>query len=162
MNDRFTLLECDDDVLSFFNQTFKLSNFRKRVNLEFNRKLNQYSQNEASGLFGLYIEGITIQSSNINWHSTIINCEILRLGYKHWQSGKLRIQLELEGVDVTHEYSHGRHTSRKTTKEIKIQQICLEFCPDELEVNRAELPLDNICQPESSLDDIRQMMNGNS
>ncbi len=146
MNDKFTLLDCDSDVLSCFEQTFKLGNFRKRVNQEFSHKLSQYTQNNNLGLFSFSIENIPIHSSNINWESTTIDCEILRLGYQSWQRGKLRIQVNLERIDVP------QYNSRHTTKKVEIQQIVLEFCPDEPEVNSIESPLD----------DIRQMMNGNS
>lgn len=152
MSDRLIPLNCDDDVLSFFDQTFKLADFKKRVIQECRNKINQYSQNEHLGLFGFAVQSVPIRSSSINWQSTIINCEVLKLGYKSWQSGKLKIQIALESVDVTSVFSHGRHTSRETTKQLVIQEICLEFCPNELEIN----------SPESPLDDIRQMINGNS
>mgnify|MGYP000518823907 CR=1 FL=1 len=67
------------------------------------------------------------------WFEDSINCEILRLGGKNWQKGKVRIK------------------------------VTLEFCPDEPEIeeilgnNQSE-----INQTESPLDDIRQMMHGNS
>lgn len=152
MSDRFIPLNCDDDVLSFFDQTFKLADFKKRVIQEYNNKINQYSHNEHLGLFGFSVQSVPIQASNIKWQSTIINCEILRLGCKSWQSGKLRIEIALESVDMTSVSSHGRHTRRQITKKIEIQEICLEFCPNELEIN----------SPESPLDDIRQIVNGNN
>lgn len=82
MNDRFIPLKCDDDVLSFFDQTFKLADFKKRVIQEYGNKINQYSQNENLGLFGFCVQSVLIRSSSINWQSTIINCELLMLGCK--------------------------------------------------------------------------------
>lgn len=122
MSDRFIPLNCDDDVLSFFDQTFKLADFKKRVIQEYGNKINQSSQNEYLGLFGFSVQSVPIQASNIKWQSTIINCEILRLGCKSWQSGKLRIQIALESVDVTSVSSHGRHTRRQTTKKLRFKR----------------------------------------
>lgn len=67
------------------------------------------------------------------WLGEGINCEILKFGAKGWQKGKVRIK------------------------------VTLEFCPDQPEIE--ETPTNNnleINQIESPLDDIRQMMNGNS
>lgn len=62
-----------------------------------------------------------------------VNCEVLKIGAKGWKKGKVRIR------------------------------VSLEFCPDEPDIQEAlesNQLLSN--QLESPLDDIRQMMNGNS
>lgn len=62
-----------------------------------------------------------------------MNCEVLKINSKGWKKGKVRIR------------------------------VSLEFCPDEPDVE--EIPVSNqleINQPESPLDDIRQMMNQGS
>ncbi|MBD2771981.1 KGK domain-containing protein [Iningainema tapete] len=48
MEDIFSKLECNDDVLSFYDKTFKVGHFREEVKKEFSRKLNQ-SLNEQAG-----------------------------------------------------------------------------------------------------------------
>jgi len=67
------------------------------------------------------------------WFEEGIDCEILKLGAKDWQKGKIKIR------------------------------VSLEFCPNEPDVeetigsNQSEFN-----KPESPLDDIRQMMNENT
>jgi hypothetical protein len=57
-----------------------------------------------------------------------LDSEVLRVGKKAWQKGKVRIN------------------------------VSVEFCPDEPEIDETA-PSNEIPQPESPLDDIRQMMN---
>lgn len=67
-----------------------------------------------------------------HWFNSGVNCKIFKPG-NIWQTGKIRIK------------------------------VALEFCSDEPEVEEvAQSNESNIKQPESPLDDIRQMMNGNS
>jgi hypothetical protein len=141
MEDRFKLLDCNEDVLTFSGpeQTFKLGNFRERVSQQFRSKLDNYSGTEGFGF--ITVEGRQIYSSNLIWKSTTIDCEILRLGSKNWQKGKLRIQVSLERVAVANYYP--------SRQRMEIQHVYLEFCSEEPEIN----------QPESPLDDIRQMIN---
>lgn len=73
--------------------------------------------------------------------STNINCEILRLGAKSWQKGKLRIQVILERTSIGN-----HHPSRQN---VQLDRVYLEFCPDQPEIS----------EPESPLDDLRQMIN---
>jgi hypothetical protein len=135
MSDKFQVLDCNDDVLSFSNpeQTFKLGNFKERTRQKFVNKLKDYSQNEGFGFIS--ISEMKIYSGNIKWESMPIDCEVLKMGANSWQKGKIRIQVTLERGSVN---SH-----------VGIQGVCLEFCPDE----------PPITQPESPLDDLRQMIN---
>jgi hypothetical protein len=135
MSDPFQILDCKDDVLSFSNpeQTFKLGNFRERVSNQFKNKLNEYSRNEGFGFIS--IEQRAFHSSNIKWESMPINCEVLKMGANSWQKGKLRIQVTLERGSVN--------------SNVGIQDVCLEFCPDEPQITQSESPLD----------DLRQMIN---
>ena len=141
MEDRFNPLDCNEDVLTFSKpeQTFKLGNFRERVSQQFRSKLDSYSGIEGFGFIS--IEGRKIYSSNLIWKSTTIDCEILRLGSKNWQKGKLRIQVSLERAAVAN--------YPPSSQNMEIQHVYLEFCSDEPEIS----------QPESPLDDIRQMIN---
>lgn len=130
MDNRFKTLNCNDnDVLCLSQDTFKLGDFRKRLQLEFSRLVDAYS---LKVLRCLSIRESSLRASDLKWQSTIIDCEILRLGSKNWQTGKLKIQVRLE-------FAASQHTP----------QVDLEFCPDEPEIS----------QPESPLDDLRQMMN---
>ncbi len=147
MSDKFQILDCNDDVLSFSNpavlsfsnpeQTFKLGNLRERVRQQFGKKLEEYSRNEGFGFISIQ-EG-HVCSGNIKWESVLIDCEVLKMGANSWQKGKLRIQVTL-----------GRGFVRQAwDKNVEIQDVCLEFCPDEPQLT----------EPESPLDDLRQMMN---
>ena len=75
--------------------------------------------------------GIEILSSS--WYSEGRDCEILKLGSKGWQKGKIKIK------------------------------VTVEFCPDEPEIEETLVSTQaEVNQSQSPLDDIRQMMNGNS
>ncbi len=150
MKDRFKSLDCNDDVLSFSmpDQAFKLGNFRERVSERFRVQLENYSKGEGFGFIS--IEGRGIYSSNVVWKSNPIDCEVLKLGAKSWQKGKLIIQVYLERTAVDN-----RHSSQQ---KIKLHHVYLEFCPDEPEVEETSAS-NEIAQPESPLDDLRQMIN---
>jgi hypothetical protein len=137
MENRFNALNCNDnDVLCLSQHTFKLGDFRKRLQQKFSQIVDSYS---LQGLRCISIGESSLKTSDIKWQSTIIDCEILRLGSKNWQKGKLKIQVRLE-------FAADDHKGQQT---IEIPHVYLEFCPDEPEVN----------QPESPLDDLRQMIN---
>jgi hypothetical protein len=141
MNNKFQQLDCNDDVLTFSapEQTFKLGNFRERVREQFKQNLSNYTSTERVGFIS--IEGRKIYSSSLTWESTTIECELLRLGSQSWQKGELKIQVSLKRAAVAN-YPPNQQT-------MEIHHVYLEFCPYEPEIN----------QPESPLDDIRQMIN---
>jgi hypothetical protein len=137
MENRFNPLNCNDnDVLCLSRDTFKLGDFRTRLQQEFSRLVDAYS---LKVLRCLSIRESSLRASDLKWQSTIIDCEILRLGSKNWQKGKLKIQVRLEFTD----------SDRQGEQTIDTPQVDLEFCPDEPEIS----------QPESPLDDLRQMIN---
>jgi hypothetical protein len=77
-----------------------------------------------------------IPLGEINWKSSIIDCELLRLGSQSWQKGKFRLQAYIKFRD---------EDGRRIKALIKVD---LEFCPDEPPIS----------EPESPLDDLRQMI----
>jgi hypothetical protein len=79
-----------------------------------------------------------IALGEINWKSSIIDCEILRLGSQSWQKGKCRLQVHIK-----------IHGMRMETRKQVLIEVDLEFCPDEPPIS----------EPESPLDDLRQMIN---
>lgn len=141
MNDKFTPIDCNDDVLSFYHpeQTFKLGNFKEKIKNQFNTKLRDYSANEGIGFIS--VDSRHIYSMAVNWESITIDCELLRLGAKNWQKGKVRIQVGLERSSNEH-YSPSQ-------QQVTLHHVSLEFCPDEIENPQSESPLD----------DLRQMIN---
>lgn len=144
MKDQFKPLNCDNDVLSFSQpeKTYKLGNFREQVKQQFSQNLDNYTRTERLGYIS--VGERRIYSKELAWSSTLINCEVLSLGSQSWQKGKLRIQVHLERTEV-----EGYSPSDQS---VKIQQVYLEFCPDEPEVTE-------LSPPESPLDDLRQIIN---
>jgi hypothetical protein len=162
----FKPLQGDDDVL-LFNQSgpqtmLKLGQFRQEIREKFLRiveknfnygwmevTLDQYSKPmSVAGMF-----------NQINWICSPrdgIDCEVLILGAKTWQKGKLRIQAILEfnpALDRKKVYDF-QNTSRHYTIQLheieKIVEIkvMLDFCNED----------SKNMQPESPLDDLRQML----
>jgi hypothetical protein len=77
------------DVMSFRSGMQKVSTFRSAVNNVFapDSKLAYGISNELLSRIGI---------SSLDWLNTGINCEILRVGGKSWQQGKLRIKITVE------------------------------------------------------------------
>ncbi len=138
MEDRFNQTNCsDDDVVAFIpSEMCKFGKLEKALQYVLR---NSLADNLVEGLKTEGINGTTIydfsgrgraQIQNSRWFIDGKNCEILNVGARGWQKGKLRIK------------------------------VTLEFCPDEPEVKQElqsnELESN---QPESPLDDIRRMMN---
>ena len=118
MEDRFDLLTSNDDVISFRNNTFKIGEFREKLSAEFHRRENQA---EISRVDSISISEMPIYLGEINWKSSIIDCEILRLGSQSWQKGKCRLQVHIK-------IPRDEHEIRK--KGQVLIQLDLEFCPD--------------------------------
>ncbi|MBD1922737.1 hypothetical protein H6F77_16910 [Microcoleus sp. FACHB-831] len=128
MNDEFYPLEnCDDDVVLLNQDTFKISKLKELVKQNIHTKwytdTYNYQTNKPGGsisnLFSNVSIGVVpIQLSEIKY-SGVIDCQILRIGARGWEKGKLRI--------------HGN---------IIAKEVCLEFCPDK--PKEPESPLDDI------------------
>ncbi|KAF3886675.1 MULTISPECIES: KGK domain-containing protein [Nostocales] len=136
MNNKFTPLVCDDDVILFEKDTFKISRLKELLSTDMSLKLNQIIYNQQTqkpqGLvIGSFAKASIVQEhielSEIQFHS-IKNCQILRICGKGWQKGKLKIQVSQSIINQ------------------KLNQVYLEFCPDEPD------------DPESPLDDIRKLI----
>lgn len=96
-------------------------------------ELTEALMQDLSSFVTAYYEGKQKECLEKGWFKDGINCEILRLDGKSWQKGKVKIK------------------------------VTLEFCLDEPDIEETlENNQSEINQSESSLDDIRQMMNGNS
>ena len=134
MEDRFELLTSNDDVISFRNNTFKIGEFREKLSKEFHSK---EQSNEISRCDSISISGMPIALGEINWKSSIIDCELLRLGSQSWQKGKFRLQVHIKFRD------------EDGTRRQGLIEVDLEFCFDEPPIS----------EPESPLDDLRQMIN---
>ncbi len=121
----------DNDVISFGNEMCKLGIFKQAVDRAFGRKVADVliESLESSQIKGIRIvecisngKRYDYHDTNHIWFSEGKDCEILRIGAKGWEKGKLKIK------------------------------VTLEFEPDEPEIK----------QPESPLDDLRQILNENN
>jgi hypothetical protein len=133
INRSYEILDGDDDVLLLGQATFTVRRFKELAASKFrnilNNRIKDSSDNISTRMRDLQInEETTIRAGDINWNSPKegIDCQVLKIGSKGWQKGKL--QIEING---------GLESSGKT-------QTSIKFCPDE--------PL----EPKSPLDDIRQ------
>jgi hypothetical protein len=138
MEDKFSMQNCaTDDVLSFGSPMFKVDKLRQEVGkiLDDHKLGEELNKSFSSQNISINVGGESRGHRHYHtfyekWFGDGIDCEILKLGAKGWQKGKVKIKL----------------------------QVSIEFCPDEPEVE--ETPASNeIAQPQSPLDDLRQMIN---
>ncbi len=114
-----------DAALSFPNSMFKLVEFIAAVKKAFESKGLDALGDALKNRGGIPVWG---NNERERWLGEGVDCEILQVGAKSWQKGKIRIK------------------------------VTIEFCPDEPEVEETA-PSNEIPQPESPLDDLRQMIN---
>jgi hypothetical protein len=128
MNDEFYPLDnCDDDVVLLNHDTFKISRLKELAIQNINAKRSTLIYNQETKLPGEYIRDLFSQVSigavpiklSETKYTAVIDCQILRIGGKGWQKGKLKIQICKPG-----------------------DKVYLEFCPDE--PKQPESPLDDI------------------
>ena len=137
-NKNYETLDGEDDVLLLGKATFTVQRFKELVARKFDYILLsiEAAENESRKKSIYYWmqslsinEETTIQAGEINWSSPHegIDCQILRIGAKGWQKGKLKIE-------VNRSFQSGE------------TQTSIKFCPDEpLE---PKSPLDDIRQSE--------------
>ena len=134
MEENFSLQNCDeDDVLSFGDDTFKVSKFKRAVKGAFGNNLGNQFNSQLNSYQGIKIDGAILAPSGVRepyarWFNDGIDCEILQIGSKGWQKGKVRIKVSVE--------FYAEEDSEQLVSE-----------PSEIEL------------PESPLDDLRQMIN---
>lgn len=139
MNPKFITLDCDDDVVMLEKDTFTLGRLKELSYQEIRKKLDYstYDRNTRQAGNDIYscfqeffLAGQNIKFSEIQFNF-IKDCQILKIGGKGWQKGKLRINICIS--------TQGRNSDK----------VCLEFCPDEA------------IEHESPLDDIRKLVEKN-
>lgn len=135
MNPKFIPLDSDDVVL-LTRDTFKASRFKELCLQAIGNKLCTYIYNSkskesdipvANFVNHISFSGESISFSEIQFNS-VKDCQVLKIGGKGWQKGKLKIQICVSP-----------NSKNPNT-------ICLEFCPDE--------PIEQ----ESPLDDLRKLV----
>jgi hypothetical protein len=136
MNNGFSPLEVNNDVLLFNKDTFTVSRFKELVEEAIKSKLNSTLNQNNSPIFTTGFctfsigADVSLLLNNLQWCNHPIDCQLLKVGSKGWQKGKLRIQVNTQ-ILYTNDHN-------------KID-IGIEFSPDEPTV------------PESPLDDLRQL-----
>ena len=138
INRSYEILDGDDDVLLLGKATFTVGRLKELVARKFDYILFSIEAAEKESrkksiyywMQSLSInEETTIQTGEINWSSPQegIDCQILKIGAKGWQKGKLKIE-------VNRSFQLGE------------PQTSIKFCPDEPLEQKS--PLDDIRQSE--------------
>ena len=136
MSDKFISLECDDDIIQISTDSFTVSRLKelvikgikgkKPLNMGNNVELSFYTCISHLQNFKIYDQDINIDDLQFQ---IVKDCQILRIGGKGWQPGKIKIKMSISPRSKYSDY------------------VDLEFCPNEPEI------------PESPLDDLRQNLN---
>ncbi|MEO6860466.1 MAG: KGK domain-containing protein [Microcoleus sp.] len=136
-NKNYEILDDDNDVVLLGQDTFTVGRFKQLVSLKFGESFNKYyivtesyHRPISSLMSDLQInEGTIIPGGDINWNSRKegINCQVLKIGSKGWQKGKVQIEVN------------------KNLKSGE-KQTSIKFCPDEPPEQKS--PLDDIRQSE--------------
>lgn len=119
MNPKFTLLDCDDDVILLEKDTFTVGRLKELSNQELRNKLTP----SISSFRAIFLSGQDIRFSDIQFNS-IKDCQLLKIGGKGWQKGKVKINICI------------------STQGTNLDKVCLEFCSDEPIAQ--ESPLDDL------------------
>lgn len=138
-NDTYEILNGDDDVLLLGKATFTVRRLKELAASKLSEILRIDRIQSTKHCPGITIinwmnelrlnEETIIPGGDINWNSPQegIDCEILKIGSKGWQKGKLKIE-------VNRSFHSGQ------------TQTSIKFCPDEPPEQKS--PLDDIRQSE--------------
>ena len=133
MDNKFVLLDCDDDVVLFEKDTFKVGRLKELSIREVRQKVDKYyydSKTQQNGQSIIYfLRNIGVGEEVIDFshfqYNCVKDCQLLQLSnMKGWEKGKLKIQ-----IHISVNYN-------------KSDKVCLEFYPDE--PMEAESPLDEL------------------
>ncbi len=137
INRSYEILDGDEDVLLLGKATFTVRRFKQLAASNFRKILDIYSKSAEDSICmmmkNLQInEETQIMGGNINWKTSQqgIACQILKIGSKGWQKGKLQIE-----INGSLEYAGKAQTSTS-----------IKFFPDEPPKQKS--PLDDIRQSE--------------
>ena len=134
-NKNYDILD-GDDVFLFDKATFLVRSFEEVVTSKFIEILDLIAIRESrqkliiNWMKELRInEEIIIKGGDIDWNSPQkgIDCQVLKIGSKGWQKGRLQIK-------VNENFQSGE------------TQVCIKFCPDEPPKQKS--PLDDIRESE--------------
>lgn len=138
INRSYEILDGDDDVLLLGKATFTIRHLKELATSKFHYMLFSLQAEKESRKQSIYYwmtelcinEETKIMGGDINWNSPQegIDCQILKIGSKGWEKGKIQIEVN---------------------KNIKSgqTQTSIKFCPDEPPEQKS--PLDDIRQSEA-------------
>ncbi|MEM9926118.1 MAG: KGK domain-containing protein [Cyanobacteria bacterium P01_D01_bin.50] len=142
MKSKFKPLSCnDDDVLSYNGSLLKFSQFKQQLEDELWQKVNNLltKENESCNTRERIYELINTSFRYCNISVSLSSpeeghdCEILRLGAKSWQKGKIRTHSSIDFFPC----------EKDSTKIAKIQ-FNLEFLSEKKEIQQPKLSLDDM------------------
>ncbi|MBD2294989.1 hypothetical protein H6G06_16240 [Anabaena sphaerica FACHB-251] len=130
MSRKYIPLNCDDYIVGFGKDIFKISRFRELVVQEIREKLMRQTSNtqqQAQVTIIKLFKDMTIAEENLEINSIQFqffqDCQLLTIGSKNWQTGKLKVQISIS--------PQGKHAD----------EIYIEFYPDDSD---KLLPLDSL------------------
>ncbi|MTJ12108.1 hypothetical protein FJR11_05755 [Anabaena sp. UHCC 0187] len=136
MSDKFIPLHCDDDIIQISKDSLTVGRLRELVingirgkkSSYMGNNIDIYTRNCIDHLrdFKIYDQDIYVDDLQFQM---LKDCQLLRIGGKGWQTGKIKIKMSISPMKKYSDY------------------VDLEFCPNEPEI------------PESPLDDLRQSLN---
>lgn len=122
MENTFTLLEENDDVLLLDQDTFTVKRLKELLALAIDNKLKTTLNRGSELVFNTNFCFLSVNNevklllNDIKWCNSPTDCQLLRVGSQGWQKGKLRIQVGTKIIPHNNEID-----------------ICMEFCPDKLQ-----------------------------
>lgn len=129
MNNKYILLNCDDDILSLEKDIFKVSRFKELLIQKMREKLTLQlgnSQLQNQGTIIKCFKDMTIAEEFIEINSLEFqffkDCQLLIISSKNWQPGKLKVEISISPI--------GKHKD----------EIRMEFYPNSWD---EALPLEN-------------------
>jgi len=130
MSDKFIPLECDDDIIRLSQDSFTVTRLKELVIKAVRQKppLNSKYTNCSISDCVRYLSSFQFYEENLDVTDLqlqiVRDCQILRIGGKGWEIGKIKIKMSIS--------PNGKYSD----------YVKLEFCPDEPE--KAESPLDDL------------------
>lgn len=144
---QFKLLNDDTAILMIYQDTFTVGRLKQLISQKLYQKLVQKPENNLRNFASNFRQdlflneqavSISMKDIQFTFPTEGMDCKLLNLNTKEWQLGKLRIFADIQVVPSG---THGNDTS------VKINELKLEFAPD-------EPPLSDI---ETSLDEFRKL-----
>ena len=169
-NSRKILIEDDNSVLMFENEEVILvRKFREKIQEDFLKYIGKYTSfgrlrtdGEISSLFG--------QINKIEWvhyPSEGKDCKVLILGEKDWRTGKVKTYGECTFSSVLEKLSKSPYIHRNDSEDgILFKEIRNQGFNDfnetrQIKITLEFIPENRLLEPESPLEEIRQMLREN-